>query len=133
MTSILKRCLVKIASRKPEWIMDGVLKTIPSPLKSITKKAITISPPTILGVGIVMIQGFCSWPKPEFPYNMGMMINETERDNRSMFLHYMIENLENGLKYVENEAQVDSTKWNYIKKTIENIDAQLAELDSKSK
>ena len=59
---------------------------------------------------------------------MGMMINETERDNRSMFLHYMIENLENGLKYVENEAQVDSTKWNYIKKTIENIDAQLERL-----
>lgn len=59
---------------------------------------------------------------------MCMMINETERDNRSMFLHYMIENLENGLKYVGNEAQVDSTKWNYIKKTIENIDAQIERL-----
>ena len=31
-------------------------------------------------------------------------------------------------KYVGNEAQTDSTKWNYIKKTIENIDAQLERL-----
>ena len=53
------------------------------------------------------------------------MINTTERDNRSMFLHYMIENLENGLKYVENEARVDSDYWNYIKKTIEKMDADL--------
>ena len=59
---------------------------------------------------------------------MGMMINETERDNRSMFLHYMIENLENGLKYVENEARVDSDHWNYIKKTIEKMDADLERL-----
>ena len=58
----------------------------------------------------------------------GMMINETERDNRSMFLHYMIENLENGLKYVENEARVDSDYWNYIKKTIEKMDADLERL-----
>ena len=57
-----------------------------------------------------------------------MMINETERDNRSMFLHYMIENLENGLKYVENEARVDSDYWNYIKKTIEKMDADLERL-----
>lgn len=57
-----------------------------------------------------------------------MMINETERDNRSMFLHYMIENLENGLKYVGNEAKIDSRKWEFIKKTIENIDAQLERL-----
>ena len=56
------------------------------------------------------------------------MINETERDNRSMFLHYMIENLENGLKYVENEARVDSDYWNYIKKTIEKMDADLERL-----
>ena len=58
----------------------------------------------------------------------GMMINETERDNRSMFLHYMIENLENGLKYVENEARIDSDYWNYIKKTIEKMDADLERL-----
>ena len=58
----------------------------------------------------------------------GMMINETERDNRSMFLHYMIENLENGLKYVEREAKTDSTKWEYIKKTIEKMDADLERL-----
>ena len=57
-----------------------------------------------------------------------MMINETERDNRSMFLHYMIENLENGLKYVENEARVNSDHWNYIKKTIEKMDADLERL-----
>ena len=56
------------------------------------------------------------------------MINETERDNRSMFLHYMIENLENGLKYVENEARIDSDYWNYIKKTIEKMDADLERL-----
>jgi len=56
------------------------------------------------------------------------MINETERDNRNMFLQYMIENLENGLKYVGNEAKVDSEKWNYIKKTIEKIDADLERL-----
>ena len=56
------------------------------------------------------------------------MINTTERDNRSMFLHYMIENLENGLKYVENEARVDSDYWNYIKKTIEKMDADLERL-----
>ena len=56
------------------------------------------------------------------------MINETERDNRSMFLHYMIENLENGLKYVEREAKTDSTKWEYIKKTIEKMDADLERL-----
>lgn len=59
---------------------------------------------------------------------MGMMINETERDNRQMFLHYMIENLENGLKYVGNEAKVDSRKWEFIKKTIEKIDADLERL-----
>jgi len=40
----------------------------------------------------------------------------------------MIENLENGLKYVGNEAKVDSEKWNYIKKTIEKIDADLERL-----
>jgi len=45
-----------------------------------------------------------------------------------MFLQYMIENLENGLKYVGNEAKVDSEKWNYIKKTIEKIDADLERL-----
>ena len=56
------------------------------------------------------------------------MINETQRDNRNMFLQYMIENLENGLKYVGNEAKVDSEKWNYIKKTIEDIDTQLERL-----
>ena len=56
------------------------------------------------------------------------MINETERDNRSMFLHYMIENLENGLKYVGNEAKIDSRKWEFIKKTIEDIDAKLERL-----
>lgn len=56
------------------------------------------------------------------------MINTTERDNRSMFLHYMIENLENGLKYVENEARIDSDYWNYIKKTIEKMDADLERL-----
>ena len=57
-----------------------------------------------------------------------MMKNETERDNRQMFLHYMIENLENGLKYVGNEAKVDSRKWEFIKKTIEDIDTQLERL-----
>jgi len=56
------------------------------------------------------------------------MINETERDNRSMYLHYMIENLENGLKYVSNEAKIDSRKWEFIKKTIEDIDAKLERL-----
>ena len=56
------------------------------------------------------------------------MKNETERDNRQMFLHYMIENLENGLKYVGNEAKVDSRKWEFIKKTIEDIDTQLERL-----
>ena len=56
------------------------------------------------------------------------MINETERDNRSMFLHYMIENLENGLKYVGNEAKIDSRKWEFIRKTIEDIDAKLERL-----
>ena len=40
----------------------------------------------------------------------------------------MIENLENGLKYVENEARVDSDYWNYIKKTIEKMDADLERL-----
>ena len=45
-----------------------------------------------------------------------------------MFLHYMIENLENGLKYVENEARVDSDYWNYIKKTIEKMGADLERL-----
>jgi len=40
----------------------------------------------------------------------------------------MIENLENGLKYVGNQAKVDSEKWNYIKKTIEKIDADLERL-----
>jgi len=56
------------------------------------------------------------------------MINETELDNRSMYLHYMIENLENGLKYVSNEAKIDSRKWEFIKKTIEDIDAKLERL-----
>ena len=56
------------------------------------------------------------------------MKNETERDNRQMFLHYMIENLENGLKYVGNEAKIDSRKWEFIKKTIEDIDAKLERL-----
>ena len=66
--------------------------------------------------------------KPSSSIIRGMMINETERDNRSMFLHYMIENLENGLKYVENEARIDSDYWNYIKKTIEKMDADLERL-----
>ena len=56
------------------------------------------------------------------------MINTTERDNRSMFLHYMIENLENGLKYVASEARINSDHWDYIKKTIEKIDADLERL-----
>lgn len=56
------------------------------------------------------------------------MINETERDNRSMYLNYMIENLENGLKYVSNEANIDSRKWALIKKMIENMDADLERL-----
>jgi len=40
----------------------------------------------------------------------------------------MIENLENGLKYVGNEAKIDSRKWEFIKKTIEDIDAKLERL-----
>ena len=56
------------------------------------------------------------------------MINITERDNRTMFLHYMIENLENGLKYVANEARINSDHWDYIKRTIEKIDADLERL-----
>ena len=56
------------------------------------------------------------------------MINITERDNRTLFLHYMIENLENGLKYVGNEARINSDRWDYIKKTIEKIDADLERL-----
>ena len=56
------------------------------------------------------------------------MINTTERDNRTMFLHYMIENLENGLKYVASEARVNSDHWDYIKRTIEKIDADLERL-----
>ena len=45
-----------------------------------------------------------------------------------MFLHYMIENLENGLKYVASEARVNSDHWDYIKKTIEKIDADMERL-----
>lgn len=56
------------------------------------------------------------------------MINITERDNRTMFLHYMIENLENGLKYVASEARVNSDHWDYIKRTIEKIDADMERL-----
>ena len=56
------------------------------------------------------------------------MINTTERDNRTMFLHYMIENLENGLKYVASEARINSDHWDYIKRTIEKIDADLERL-----
>jgi hypothetical protein len=40
----------------------------------------------------------------------------------------MIENLENGLKYVGNEARINSDRWDYIKKTIEKIDADLERL-----
>ena len=56
------------------------------------------------------------------------MIDITERDNRTMFLHYMIENLENGLKYVASEARVNSDHWDYIKRTIEKIDADMERL-----
>ena len=56
------------------------------------------------------------------------MINVTERDNRTMFLHYMIENLENGLKYVAKEARINSDHWDYIKRTIEKMDADMERL-----
>jgi hypothetical protein len=56
------------------------------------------------------------------------MVTETECDNRSMFLHYTIENLENGIKYVASEARIDSPSWGYIKKTIEKMDADLERL-----
>jgi len=54
--------------------------------------------------------------------------NATERDNRTLFLHYMIENLEKGLNFVENNAKIDSVKWNLIKSTIEKMDADLEKL-----
>ena len=62
-----------------------------------------------------------SWPKSEFHHNM-CMINDTEKSERELKVAYAIENIINGLKYIGNEIDVESSVWNTFSSRIDVID-----------
>jgi len=78
---------------------------------------------------------FGSWPKLKFSHNRSMTIitNNTDVD-KSLYLHYTIENIINGLKYIESEVDVDNTPaWNSIRKQLETIDNNVDRLVNRTK
>jgi hypothetical protein len=50
------------------------------------------------------------------------MINDTEKSERELKVAYAIENIINGLKYIGNEIDVESSVWNTFSKRIDVID-----------
>ena len=62
------------------------------------------------------------------------MINDTEKNERELFLAYTIENIINGLKYIGNEVDPENTSaWNSIRKQLETIDNQVDRLVNRTK
>ena len=62
------------------------------------------------------------------------MINDTEKNERELFLAYTIENIINGLKYIGNEVDPENTPaWNSIKKQLVTIDNQVDRLVNRTK
>ena len=50
------------------------------------------------------------------------MINDTEKSERELKVAYAIENIINGLKYIGNEIDVESSVWNTFSSRIDVID-----------
>jgi len=64
---------------------------------------------------------------------MTIITNNTDVD-KSLYLHYTIENIINGLKYIESEVDVDNTPaWNSIRKQLETIDNNVDRLVNRTK
>ena len=70
---------------------------------------------------------------PTFIHNMCMMITEQHIDERSMYLHYTIENIQNNLKMIESEVELTNWNWNSIQKQLEQIDNQVDKLANRVK
>ena len=62
-----------------------------------------------------------------------MMITEADIDERSMYLHYTIENIQNNLKMIESEAELTNWNWNSIQKQLQQIDNQVDKLANRVK
>ena len=50
------------------------------------------------------------------------MINDIEKSERELKVAYTIENIINGLKYIGNEIDVESSVWNTFSRRIDTID-----------
>ena len=50
------------------------------------------------------------------------MINDTEKSERELKVAYTIENIINGLKYIGNEIDIESSVWNTFSRRIDTID-----------
>ena len=61
------------------------------------------------------------------------MITEADIDERSMYLHYTIENIQNNLKMIESEAELTNWNWNSIQKQLQQIDNQVDKLANRVK
>ena len=64
---------------------------------------------------------------------MCMMITEANIDERSMYLHYTIENIQNNLKMIENEMELTSWNWNSFQNQLQHIDNQVDRLANRVK
>jgi hypothetical protein len=56
------------------------------------------------------------------------MINDTEKSERELKVAYTIENIINGLKYIGNEIDIESSVWNTFCRRIDTIDNNVDKL-----
>ena len=56
------------------------------------------------------------------------MINDTEKSERELKVAYTIENIINGLKYIGNEIDIESSVWNTFSRRIDTIDNNVDKL-----
>ena len=56
------------------------------------------------------------------------MLNQEELDQRRMTVTYTIENIINGLKYIDNEIDVSTPIWNTFRLRMEAVDSNVEKI-----
>jgi hypothetical protein len=56
------------------------------------------------------------------------MINQEDLDQRRMTVTYTIENIINGLKYIDNEIDVNTPIWNTFRLRMEAVDSNVEKI-----
>ena len=56
------------------------------------------------------------------------MINQEDLDQRRMTVTYTIENIINGLKYIDNEIDVSTPIWNTFRLRMEAVDSNVEKI-----